>query len=229
MITVIHGDDIVRSREYFFLEKEGAKNPVFFDKEILMTDLVQVIEGGSLFSDFKNIFIENFFSGRKANSSDSKQIIEYVNKNDANVNFVFWEGKILEKSVLTALKNATQKTFNLPQSLFSFLDGIKPNNINNLELFHAALINSNEDIIFYMIIRQMRLLLAVSNLTSDCIDEVKRLAPWQKSKLEKQASLFSKDELTKNYNNLFEIDLKQKSGRLGKTLVQSIDIFLTAI
>ncbi len=229
MIVIIHGDDLVSSREYFISEKGKIKNPIYFDKSITKNDLVQVVDGKTLFFETNDIFIENFFLNKKSNKNEYNEIIDYINLKAKEHNFIFWEEKPLEKSVLALFKNLIQKKFSLPQSLFLFLDSIKPDNINNLKLFHDAIKTIDEERLFYMIIRQFRLLLSVANLTDNPIDEVKRLAPWQKGKLLRQAKFFSKDKLLDIYNELFEIDLAQKSGGLGKTLTQSIDILLSKI
>ncbi|MBI2622551.1 MAG: hypothetical protein HYW64_00425 [Candidatus Levybacteria bacterium] len=52
------------------------------------------------------------------------------------------------------------------------------------------------------------------------------MAPWQKSKLQRQAFLFTKDALTKNFAQLYAIDLAQKTGSLSLSLIQTIDFFL---
>jgi hypothetical protein len=226
MITIIHGDDLAKSREYFLQEKDKSKEAISFDKDLTLSELTQITEGGSLFLTPKDIFIEGFFASRKTNTSEFKDLASFIKNKGNEFNFMFWEGKTLEKSHINVFKDANVKIFNLPQSLFLFLDSIRPRNPKNINLFHDTLKNSHEDIVFYMLIRQFRLLIALSNSSSETIDEVKRLAPWQKSKLEKQASLFSSKELLLIHNDLLQIDSNQKIGRLGMSLVQSIDIFL---
>ncbi len=229
MITIIHGDDLSKSREYFISEKKKSKDIASFDKDISIEKLKQVIEGGNLFLNINDIFIENFFSNKKQSSSEYKEILEYINNNSTKLNLVFWEGKKIEKSTFNLLKKSIQKSFMLPQGLFLFLDQLKPENTNNVKLFHDALKNMEEDKLFYMLVRQFRLLLAVLNQVEDSIDDLKRLAPWQKGKLLRQAKLFSNEKLIKIYNELLEIDHAQKSGVLGKSLTQSIDILLLKI
>ena len=80
-----------------------------------------------------------------------------------------------------------------------------------------------------MIIRQFRLLLGLSESSNNNIDEIKRLAPWQKSKLVRQASLFGVDKLKQIYKMLYKIDKSQKTGKSPLTLVQDIDILMLEI
>lgn len=229
MVIIIHGDDTVSSRKYFLEQKQKSNNPLSFDgKSLTLTDLIQAFEGGSLFNDDKSIFIEDFFSTRKP-SKELEEIVSYVQKINTGDIF-FWEGKEITKKTASLIKNAATKPFNLPKNIFQFLDSLKPKNSNAIVLFHDTIKNSDVEMIFFMMIRQFRLLLALSDdSSSEEIDEVKRLAPWQKSKLKKQAAYFSTHELKNIYHKLYEIDLAQKTGKLSLTLTQTIDFLLLEI
>ncbi|MBI1982430.1 MAG: hypothetical protein HYY87_01175 [Candidatus Levybacteria bacterium] len=227
MITIIHGDDIVSSRNFLVGQKQKIKNPLEFNGEsIAISDLVQIFEGGELFSDQKTLFLEDFLTKRKA-SKDKDQILSYLSKYQ-NHDIFLWEGKEVSAKSLSAFKKAEVKHFKLPQSLFLFLDSLKPGRGKLLiPLFHKTLENMEAEFVFYMLVRQFRLLLALSDLSSkEQIDEIKRMAPWQKSKLQRQAFLFTKDALTKNFAQLYAIDLAQKTGSLSLSLIQTIDFFL---
>lgn len=231
MITIIHGDDTVASRKFFLELRQKIDNPFSFEGERLsLSDLIQIFEGAALFAQHKEIFIENFFSKRKS-VKEVDEIVNLVQENLKVAQVYFWEGKELSKTQLPFFKNSIIKTFKHPQALFLFLDAIKPNNGRSLiTLFHKALENSEKEIIFYMLVRQFRLLLALSDpSTGGQIDEVKRLAPWQKSKMQKQAKLFSQERLKELYKKLYEIDLAQKTGALNLSLEQAIDMFLISL
>ena len=230
MITIIHGDDIVSSRNYFLEQKEKIKNPISFEGQNLsLTDLVEIFEGDMLFTDDKTIFVENFFTKRKP-SKETSTITDYVNKQE-NVVMFFWEGKTLTKKQAETFLKGVIKTYSLPKSLFAFLDSIKPGNGTKLvALANGTLKTTELDLIFFMLIRQIRLLLAVSDTTSkETIDEVTRLAPWQKNKLLFQAKLFSPNKLKIMYKNLYDIDLGVKTGKMSLPLRQYIDFFLLEI
>ena len=228
MITIVHGEDIASSRDYFFSEKQKSLNPLIVNEENLnIESLHQILEAKSLFFETKDIFIDNFFSS-KTLPDEFKQILSLLKRTHPKFNIFIWEGNELSKSNLNQFADARIKPFKLPQNLFFFLDNMKPKNPQNLILFHKALETSPESLIFFMLIRQFRLLLALSD-SSDSIEEVKRLQPWQREKLERQVSLFSLSELKTIYNRLFEIDYKSKSGRLANTVSQAIDILLLDI
>lgn len=227
MITIIHGDDIVSSRKYLIEEKQKHKDSLsILEEDINITNLTQIFEGERLFFDSKVLFIEDFFT----KAGKSKDIVNYVKKSSKNVSIYFWEGSILTKSSLSLFQDPLVKTFKIPQNLFIFLDGLKPKNSQALiRLFHGCLANSEVELVFYMIIRQFRLILALKEPSQEQIDEVKRLAPWQKSKLQRQASLFSSQELLTIYKKLFEIDLSVKTGALPFPLTAAVDFFLVDI
>ncbi|MCL4354126.1 hypothetical protein M1349_01495 [Patescibacteria group bacterium] len=228
MITILHGDDIASSRNHFINEKRKSKNPIDIrGDKVDMSDLKQIFEGESLFFDEKEVFIELLLSGKRK-SKQQDEIIEYLNNRSA-VKIFIWENNEISKTQLAAFKKADLKLYKLPQSLFLFLDGIRPNSINNLTLFHNATKNSADELVFFMLIRQFRLLLALTDNSPEAIDEVKRLAPWQRGKLERQARIFGQENLKKNYKRIFEIDYKTKSGRSPLTLVQAIDFLLAEI
>ena len=234
MITIIHGDDISESRIYFQDLKLKHKNFVLLDGEkITITDLVQNIEGSTLFqgSTLSNstILIENLLTKAKKTAADSKEILSFIAKNSRSSAFILWESKEILKRDLSEFKDAAVKFFKLPKNIFLFLDNLKPRNFKNLiNLFHQALgAGIKEELILFMTQRQFRLLLALSDEdSSDPIDELIRLAPWQMEKLQRQAKLFSVLDLIRIYKKLYEIELGQKTGKLALSLIQSIDFLL---
>ncbi len=227
MITIIHGDDVASSRNYYVDKRQASQSPVILDGgKFSLSDLMQSLEGGSLFNEEKNIFIENFFSSKKANTN-FKEIVIYIEEQASKASIFFWENSELSKTELTTFKKTTAKLFKIPQNLFGFLDNIKPGNTDSIKQFHELLNQTAEELIFFMIVRQFRLLLAVSDPDAEnAIDEVKRLAPWQTGKLKSQAKLFGPEKLIAIYKRLHEIDSDSKTGKSATSLTQTIDFFL---
>ena len=65
MITIIHGDDIVSSRNYFISLKKD--NSLTFDAEnLILIELAQSLQGEELFGGSKYIFIDNLFTRKAA-------------------------------------------------------------------------------------------------------------------------------------------------------------------
>ena len=231
MITIIHGDDISSSRNYFLELKAKHKDLISFDsKNLTITSLIQNIKGSGLFSETNTIFIEDFLTKVKKITSEAKEILKFIANNSKDSNFVMWESKEISKRDLFSFKDAVIKIFKLPQNIFLFLDSLKPNNSNHsLNLFHQAIASGiKEELILFMLQRQFRLLLALSHSeqNEESIDEITRLAPWQMGKLEKQANFFEMSKLQNIYKKLYEIELNQKTGGLSLSLSQTIDFLL---
>lgn len=227
MLILIHGDDIAASRTYFTELKQQHRDHTVLDGHSLnLTDLAQMLEGGGLFSDTKTLFIEQFFTKKKI-AGDFKQIVSYINAQAPTATIILWEGKELDRTALGLFKGSSIKVFKLPQSLFTFLDAIRPQNGPQLvQLFHQTLNTMEEDAIFYMLIRHFRILLGLISEPKAEIEELKRLQDWQRGKLEKQASAFSKQQLINLYQQLYDLEYAHKTGGSAISLASSIDIFL---
>lgn len=226
MVTLIHGDDTTASRNLFYEKKTESKDPIVFDNNsINLTDFLQSLSGKSLFTENKKIFLDGVFSSKKIGADELKEFISVINKSHSPIEIFIWEGSELSKTFLNQFPKPNIKFFKLPQNLFTFLDGIKPNSPHNISLFHSALKNSDENFIFSMIIRQFRLLLALRGGQNDSIDELQRLGSWQIEKLQRQSKLFTIEQLKRIYNKLYELDLDIKTG-VRSNLTAAIDIFL---
>ncbi len=224
MITIIHGDNISESRRYFTELRQKQKNSIGFDENNMsIADIVQNIEGSSLFGDTKTIFIEGLLTNLKKTNKESKEILDFITKNSKSGVFVLWESKEIPKRELFLFKDSIVKVFKLPKNIFLFLDNLKPNNSKNLlNLFHQALDNGiKEELILFMLQRQVRILLALCHPEASAegyseilrfaqndngtIDEVSRLAPWQMNKLENKRCCFqnlNSKKFTKNFMKL---------------------------
>ena len=229
MLTIVHGSDTASSRKYFFDEKNKTTDAVLLDADqVNLTDLAQIFEGGGLFGETKYLFIEQLLS-KKKKSTELTEILSYLEKHASEHTIIIWEGKDLEQATLKNVKNANVKAFKLPQTLFQLLDAIQPENGKILiKLFHQTIQNSEPEMIFFMLIRQLRILLALSDNINP-IDEVKRIQPWQKSKLESQAKRFDPTHLLNLYSKLFQLEVGQKTGSLSMPLASAIDFFLLEV
>jgi hypothetical protein len=230
MLTIIHGSNLVASRKFFLDEKQRFPDAALLrEAEVNLTDLAQLLEGGGLFENSKSIFIEQFLTTRRK-SAEKETIISYLLKQAKTNTILLWEGKELDRSALALFKNETIKSYKLPSTLFTLLDEIKPDNGARLvQLFHETLETTEAEMVFFMLVRQIRILLALSGIRGDTISEVGRLAPWQKGRFEKQAKLFKRELLRELYSRLFEIEVGQKTGTLSSSLIYTIDFFLDEI
>jgi DNA polymerase III delta subunit len=229
MITVIHGDDTASSRGLLHsLKEKSPDSPVLKGSSVDLTSLAQLFESDNLFGSSTTIFIEDLLTSKKQ-SSDQDAILSYLNKHSEENIIYIWEGKEVTKTVLNKLQHVASRLYKLPQSLFQFLDSISPQSKKgSLLLFHRTIATAEPELVFFMLIRHFRLLLALSKEEA-AIDEVKRMSPWQKTKIKKQAASFSQEALKKHHRQLHEIDHSHKTGASPYPLSTSIDIFLMSL
>jgi hypothetical protein len=239
MLVIVHGDDIVASRKYYLDLKEKHEDASTFDGgAVTMTDLAQIFEGGGLFEDSKTVFIEQLLTkkarvGRKSKTSEPTEldtILEYFRKHASSNTIVLWENKEIERGALLAFPTADIKIFKLPQTLFLLLDSFKPNNGQKLvQLFHQTIASAEPEMVFFMLVRQVRLLLGLLDQNIQSIDEIKRMQPWQRTKLQRQAAAFTPERLRKAHHDLFQIEVGQKTGGLSTSVTSAIDFLLLEI
>lgn len=231
MITIIHGDSVGESREHFFQVKTGLENlTVFEGQEATRENFVNFLSNTNLFFEKKNLAVENLLSKNRP-SKNLDEMIKLLNDNGKSCEIVLWEDKELSQKTLSLFPKAQIQVFKLPKLIFNFLDGIKPGNGQNLvSLFHKLFENTAIEIIIYMMTRQLRLMIALLDKTnSETIDEIGKIAPWQRGKLERQVSFFEPEELISLYAKLYKLDLSQKTGRLNMPIASAIDILLLDI
>lgn len=229
MIVVFHGNNQPVSRKQFIDNKQSASNPISFDgTSVSLSDLTQALDGQSLFSDNSQIFIEEFFSKRKA-SKETQTITDYLTKQGEKNEIIFWESKELTSKQLGLLGKPEIKKFDIPKEVFTFLDSIQPRNSKQMiTLFQRVLRTEEPEFVFFMLVRQFRMMLGIIDSPEHAIDEIKRLT-WQKTKLIKQANAFGKKLLQANYDKLFLIESGMKTGQLPTPLEQAIDFFLATL
>ena len=227
MITLIHGDDSAKSREDFLKRKEKFPDLTILDGNTIdVTTLTQHLSSGGFFAENNTLFIENLFQKRK--DEEAGVFGELLQKYEKTQDIFLWEGKEVGKKIQTALGKPTPILFKLPQTLFAFLDATRPNNTKFLlNMYHQAVSTSEPEMIFFMLVRQFRLLMAIKSNAE--IDETKRMAPWQKGKMIKQAEGFSDEKLMDLYQKLYVIESGMKTGGNTLSLSDTIDIFLTEI
>ena len=225
MITIIHGDDELASRNYFTSQKD-EKSLTFDAENIQLGELEHSLSGSGLFENHTKIFIENLFTrnGIK-NISVITQILEKFNK----PNVFIWSNKLIPAKYLSLFPEHDSRIFKVPQNIWGFLDNIRPGSKQNVINFQNALKSTEPEIVFAMIVRQFRLMLGLLDDSGNSIDEMKRIAPWQRSKLARQASLFDTEKLKLSFKKLYAIDKNVKTGKTNLSLTQNIDIFLLEI
>ncbi len=227
MITILHGGDIVSSKDKLKEIKHSQK-----DKEIItidgvkatLTDLIQATETLSLFSLDKVVIIENLISAKSSRTKDER--IDYI-ANVKDVEIIIWEGKELTPSSLKKFSQAKVLNFKLNANIFKLVENLKPGIGPKLvPLFHELIKTEAPEVVFVMFARQIRNLLLAKDASGDYLSD---FPSWQKYKILDQAIFFSEKELLMLHRRLLDIDSKIKLGATPLTLTQNLDIFLLNI
>lgn len=221
MLTIIHGNDYVASRNLFNQEKD--KESLTIDASNLTFPLDQLLSGSTLFHQKQKVFIENAFNKKAVKNLD--EIISFANKAQ-DLNLYILSDKELSKTQLKDFSKFSEKIFKIPQNIFSFVDNITPSSPNNVINFHNTLSYSTPEFVFTMIVRQFRLMLGLLGDTGKNIDEVTRLQGWQSGKLKRQSLLFGEEKIKSIYKKLYFIEKSQKTGSGKLNLIQAIDMLL---
>jgi len=228
MIKVFIGENIVLSRKELLEEISKAKEKKFqiiqfIGKNLSIPNLTQALESDSLFGVPKLIIIENFFSLPRSN--EKEELLALIKKNkDSQI--LIWEGKDLSRDLISKHSGFEFKNFRLSKFLFSFLDNLIPSQQKkNIENFHFCLTQEESEMIFAMLIRQIRLLIQAK----EGEEYLSSLAGWQKGKISSQAKLFTMVKLKEIFQKLLEIDFQQKTSQSPFDLSSALDLLIAEI
>lgn len=224
-MIILHGENIILSRKRLEeITKNFLGEVVYLSgKKINLGELKQSIESRSLFGQDRLVIIEDFFS---RSSSKEKELIFCYFKENISINFVLWEGKKIDGRSLMSFQKAKIYRFDLTSSIFKFLDSLEPGNSRqSLNLLHQSLVKDTPEAVFYMLIRQSRLLLQVKDSSGN--NPVG--GGWQQNKLIQQAKKFTFNQLLFLHRELLKIDWLQKTGRSPFSLICQLDLLVTAI
>jgi DNA polymerase III delta subunit len=229
MTTVIYGDDIVSSRNYLIELKRDYKKRGFdffqFDSEYF--DLTQFIQAATTESLFKNtaVFVENLFSIKQKKVLD--RVCTVLKSGRVSTDIILWENRPLGQRSRTvkSFANVQLKEYKLPKTVFKCIQSITPSaKTESLQLLKETLEYVVPEVLFVMIVRQFRLLLAIFYHSQ--ISETKSLQSWQLGIYKKQLAQFNENSLTTAYKKLFYIDYAVKTGKTPYTLTTHLEKFI---
>lgn len=229
MFKLIHGENANASRnELQRIRSEFSGEILIFSaKETSPEILAQNLTGSSLFNaDKKLLVIENF----SANSA----LFENISVPSTNIDIIFWEGKSLTQTQIKTLQKSfpslTEQEFKIDPIVFKFLDCLEPRNTKqNLKYWTDYKTTEVPEIISVMLVRQFRLLLLAKDPAASDSPDWARLSPWQKQKINSQASKFSTEILKKCFARLADIDYRSKTSQTPLDLQGSLELFLLSL
>ncbi len=224
MITIIHGSNQLATRNQLLFLKKQYQEIVTLDGENLDQAMFhQSLESKSLFAQDRLVIVEGLLGTR----TSKEWLLEYLAKNVIATDLIFWEDhETKSKEILELSKKAKIINLNLPTLIFKFLDTLSPTTQSqSLQLFNQLIESDSCEIVFFMMIRQLRYLMLLKTETSDGPVDYNRLMPWQKIKLSKQAELFTRESLVRIYKTLLNIDYKIKTGQTNVSLEDRLRLF----
>lgn len=228
MNCLLHGNNTVASRAELVRLVEKAKEE---GQEVIRldggqaqeTDLVQALESGSFLGKGRMVVLENFLNQARKTTS----FIDQIKRSQTAYPLVFWEGKSVSPATIKRLGQwrLSEREFKIPPLLFRFLDLVAPGrNEANLRLFRQVIVTESAELIFYLLARQVRLLLLAKSGSLGA-----EVPSWKADRLKRQASLFAEEELIGLYRKLLEIDASQKTGQAALPLSSQLDLLLASL
>lgn len=225
MLTILHGDDIVASRNELNRIRAAAPDKEIRDingKDIKEDELRQAVESLSLFGNTMLVVIENLFSGIGRKEKQITLLSGILKNASTSVDIVVWEPKELGKTALTQLGGATIRAFKTPPIIFEFLDAIRPNSTKNLlVIFEKTIETVAPELVLYMLGTRIRQLIQVKDgLTPG------KMSPWQAMRLTNQVKSFTMDKLLIMHTRILNLEYAFKTGASPYTLPQLITQFI---
>lgn len=228
MIKILHGDHEVKIHEALVKLMErarasGVSITRLNAKNLDLAKLETALGTETLFSVGKLIIIDDLLTLPKSKKKES--LISWIeNHVSDSIQLVLVEKKTLTALAQKQFSKAECLLFKYPNQLFIWLEslgGILP--ARNFTLFHAVLEREAPELIFVMLVRQIRILIAF------VADGVYEGNPYLRSKIVAQAKHFSLNKLLSIHARLLEIDIEQKTSASALTLVQNLDLLLAQV
>ena len=228
MITILHGDNEPQTHgvvvEQIASARQKGVDVVRLDaKKIEIGILETAIGTDALFAAEKLVIIDNLFSLPKSKRKDT--LLEWIRTHDASeLHILLVEKKTLTATQLKSLPQAAVIIHKHPAILFQWLEAVGTQSpIKELEMLHAVLEREDAELVFIMLIRQIRTLL------SFVCDSVFDGPPFLRGKVASQARHFTKTKLLMLHARLLELDEGQKTSKNTMSLAHNLDLLVVEL
>lgn len=227
MLSIIHGDDLVLTRNKLSEIVSDFQVVSKFDgKNVTYDDLVADSLSYDLFFEKKVIVVENYFArGGSSNKKISDYLVKILDTKDIYI--ILWEDTKIDGRILKKFSNAKILLLEQPKEYFLFLDSLKPLNDTDLKTILDRITQSfSPEMLFYSIIKRIKTLILLKENMTDSSSETKFLQPWLIRKLQAQCRFWTIDQLQLFLNKLFDIEKRLKTSGLPLTLSKHVEILL---
>jgi DNA polymerase III delta subunit len=225
-MIIIHGNDTTLSRQKLTgLVDQFQGELIRLDgRQCSLGEFKQALESESLFENERKVVIENIFS--RPTGKEKELLMKYL-KNVRPANVICWEGKKIDGRTLKAFAKSQIISFNLQPVIFQFLDSVFPDNQPRcLTYLHQVLKTEAPELVFFLLAGRIRDLLIAQSTGHAGLT---KKAPWQQSKLIRQAEFFEPSRLLKIHRHLLEIDRQIKTGQTPFDLKSHLDLLIASI
>lgn len=224
MLTIIHGENVVASRNYLLGQidqgKKGGQEALFLDERSFTPEKLVAALEKDLFGQQKLVVFESF---SRLNPSQKKEGIKII-KNHPEAPLFLWEGKALPASFLKAFPTAQVRLFKPSAIIFQFLDSISVgSNQRAIFLLNQVFKKEETGLILYYLSKRVNDLIFIKEKREEKVSARKN---WQKEKLKKQAENFSQKQLVSFLCQLVWLDYQQKSGQLPYPFEFGLELLL---
>lgn len=213
--TVIYGEHITAARKRFSfivsaIRKRGWE---VINVEVDKTSLAEKLTYTSLFGENQLFVIEN---AKQFDASAISWLTKNLDKFEGNI-LIYHEGQLPVEVLNIFKKNGKIEKFDLPKTIFSFLESIYPGNAqSSLKAFHEVIEHEPPELVFALICSNLR-----DVYWAKLDPQSMSLPDWRQRKLISQASRYSSEKLVQIIEKLAEIDIKVKTSQAE--IRQSLD------
>jgi len=222
MLTIICGEDIVSSRQYFFDLKNNLKAKGTQVFEISPEKVEEIFrwmaQSGHLFEEKKAFFIENLYQKYLKRLKERKaDLLRRLHELDEEV-FV-WENNLPAYQIKVKNQPVVIKEFKPPQSIFNLLDACYPGNFKEfINILHQLPKSIDEGMLFFLLVQRIR------NIILHKKNQLHKIHPFQLKKIRFQAKLWPIEKLVDFYDGLYRIEVLTKTSATPFDIKKSLDI-----
>lgn len=228
MITLIHGDDTVKSRADLTTLKQAASGKEVRElvgKSLRDSDLMQALSSSSLFGGDTVVIIEQLFSGLGKKIKRIQELATIIQENGKTVDIILWEDKEVGKTALSSLGSIQQRIYKIPTIIFTFLDSIQPGNSKQLLLLYKKLLEFEPpELVFAMLVKRIKQLMYIkSGKTPEGVQS------WQLTRLTNQARPFTLERLLALYQKLKQTEYKRNTGQSVFDIKEATELIIISL
>lgn len=229
MITILHGEQHVRSRTALTLQLDRARTQSkqitrLEPKQLDEKSLSVALQTQSLFGEERVIVIEELHSLPKSKKKDALLQTLAAESKNAELDIILWEKKQLTATELKVFPTAKSEVFPLAKVMFTWLGSVTGSQLPSqkakmVKLLQESAESDGEQFCFAMLARQVRMLI-----------EAKEMAVGSTNpKLISQAKNFSWQQLLSLHKQLVLIDQKVKTSATPFSLTGQLELLLSTL